>query len=210
MKSALLAAALALGAAGSHAAPRDNNGAGLALYTPREVNAAEKTRLDEKGRQWGGFPATPISVNLDALNYEVINVTIDGKAYRFVGSKTASVNRVKANEDVMFDAIETWRGMTADGDTAEFEQSTSFWGRLDLDGQYYYVHHDALVKGTSWAPSVQAAFRKAWAEGNRESKLIQSDGPNPVNVGYCGGVKLATSQPVHTCEEWRAGQRPKP
>jgi hypothetical protein len=206
MKRALLAAALALGAAGSHAAPD----AGVALYTPREVSAAERTRLDEQGREWGGFPATPISVNLDVLNYEVIDVIIDGRAYRFTGSKTVRVNRAKANEDVMFDAIETWQGLTADGDTAVFERSSSFWGHLDIDGQNYYVHHDALVKGTSWAPSVQAAFRKAWAEGNRESKLVQSDGPNPVNVGYCGGVKLATSQPFRTCEEWRASQRSKP
>jgi hypothetical protein len=232
-KYAILALTLVAGLA--HA----QSGTGALLFTPRPPSDATEVDRLTKMMSLRSPPhpspllrAVPVLVNPRAPDSAVITVTIEGKSYRFVGEKKVRVNRTSENGEVKFYTIETWKGVSEEGDTAEFEMGQdSLNGHLDIDGYSFRLHMgETLVQtsqsyrpfmnkgavartGSSWAPEVQAAARKAWARRDSRVNFVRVEGVAWESyVGYCDNTKVVAHMPVRNCEELpeaykRAGEK---
>jgi hypothetical protein len=135
---------------------------GVALTTPATASAADQARFAELAKEpWAGT-ITPVKINPNALESTVITVNIEGKDWRFVGSKKAATEKDS----------EIWIGDAGPGTSAILTRSgTNVTGTISLGmlGNYGLIR-GAIVKNKDvpYPAKSTPEMLEAWAKEREE------------------------------------------
>lgn len=133
---------------------------GVPLFTAAPHNKALAQKYAKT--QWAGEMVT-VKVNKFAIDSNVITVPIEGKEYRFIGSKkVVSMPAMEDNNKATMHYVDTWTGKAGPERTLNLSrEGNSIGGQIQIDGRIYSLQPDGiLVKSNTSVPMNAAGVRK--------------------------------------------------
>jgi hypothetical protein len=128
MKALILTAALAISSAAFA------QGAPL-LLPAKEQTPAQKAYAEARSKKPDVVKVTPYTVDANALNSNVISITVEGKTYVFVGKR-----------EKMSAEHESWSSHDGRNTAALVRSDKGVSGSLWLDGAPYQIENGLLIK----------------------------------------------------------------
>ena len=141
---------------------------GVPLFTPTTTVAyIDREYIENLKKDPLVASVTPMTLNRNAVDSDVITVAIEGKEYRFVGKKQPpSFNAEYNNERWELNTDELWTGTSDVPENRALLIRNRLWftGTIHIGSQRYQVASFALIKFKSGSDMVREMLREEQAK----------------------------------------------